>query len=57
MDREHVVRMGSGGRFVIPAKLRRAIRSAQALVREHVSGKRRLADELIGERKREAESD
>ena len=81
MEREQVVRMGSAGRFVIPAKLRKAIglkpgdpvivrlseeglilttpelaiRTAQALVRKHVSRDQRLADELIQERRHEAE--
>lgn len=81
MEREHVVHMGSGGRFVIPARLRkaiglrpgdpvilrlgeeglivttpaRAVRAAQAIVRGHVSGRRSLSDELVEERRREAE--
>ena len=83
MENEHLVRVGSGGRFVIPAKLRkaiglrsgdpviirlgdeglivttpeRAIRTAQALVRRHISGEQRLAEELMEERKGEAERD
>jgi len=83
MEREHTVRIGSGGRLVIPAQLRRrmglragdplilrlseeglilttperAIRTAQALVRAHVAKKRRLVDELIEERRREADED
>jgi AbrB family looped-hinge helix DNA binding protein len=76
----HTAHVSSGGRVVIPAKLRkaiglrtgdaviirltqdglvittpeRAIRAAQALVKEFVPDDRRLADELIAERSHEA---
>jgi AbrB family looped-hinge helix DNA binding protein len=79
----HTTRVGTSGRVLIPAKLRkavglragdsviirlteeglmittpeRAIRTAQALVRQHVPRDRQLADELIDERHREAEQE
>ena len=79
----HTARVGSGGRVVIPAKLRkaiglrtgdaviirltkdglvittpeRAVRAAQALVKEYVLGDQRLADELIAERRDEAKQE
>ena len=74
-------RLGPGGRIVVPAEYRKALRlkpgddvllllddaglhvlpahlavaRAQALVRKHISPGRRLAAELIAERRRESE--
>ena len=79
----HTAHLGSGGRVVIPAKLRkaiglrtgdaviirltddglvittpeRAVRGAQALVREYVPCHRQLSEELIAERRQEAEQE
>ncbi len=47
-----IVRLGEEGLLLTTPEL--AIRRAQALVREHVPSDRRLADELIEERRREA---
>ena len=80
---DYSAHVGSGGRVVIPAKLRkaiglrtgdtviirlaedglvittpeRAVRAAQALVKEHVPDHRKLADELVAERRLEAEQE
>lgn len=77
---DYSAHVSSGGRVVIPAKLRRAIglrtgdtviirlaedglvittperavRAAQALVKEYVLDRRQLADELVAERRLEA---
>jgi len=79
----HTAHVSSGGRVVIPAKLRkaiglrtgdaviirltedglvittpeRAVRAAQALVKEYVPGDQRLADELIAARRHEAKQE
>ena len=79
----HTAHVSSGGRVVIPAKLRkaiglrtgdaviirltkdglvittpeRAIRAAQALVKEYVPGEQKLAGELIAERRDEAKQE
>ena len=79
----HTAHVSSGGRVVIPAKLRkaiglrtgdaviirltkdglvmttpeRAVRAAQALVKEYVPGDQRLAEQLIAERRDEAKQE
>ena len=79
----HTAHVSSGGRIVIPAKLRkaiglrtgdsviirltedglvittpeRAVRAAQALVKQFVADDRQLVDELVAERRQEAKQE